>query len=166
MAATANRTRCAACGRPLPFADWTSGRPLCEPCARPLGALIREVESPPRAPAEEAAAYERILDDMPDALMDELIAALEAEARKLDGANPVAGVFAELDIGGTPRERRWAAWGFAAGFALNVGIAKWAQVASGAPLSEFLGPMLVGGAVAGATCAAIGWGLARLRQDA
>lgn len=166
MAATANHTRCTACRRPLPFADWTTGRPLCQSCSRPLGDLVREIQAPPRTPAEEAAAYERILDTMPDALMDELIAALEAEAQKLDQLNPVAGVLTELDLGRTPRERRWAAWGFAAGFALNIAIAKWAQVASAAPLSEFLAPMLIGGLVAGTTCAAIGWGLARLRSPA
>ncbi len=166
MAATAPRTRCAACSRPLPFADWTSGRPLCDACARPLAALREEVRAPHRSPAEEAAAYEQILAAAPDSLIDELVAALEAEARRLDAANPLAGVLAELDLGRTPRERRWAAWGFAAGFALNVGIAKWAQVASGAPISDFLGPILLGGLIAGATCAAIGWGLARLRQPA
>ncbi|MCL6645254.1 MAG: hypothetical protein K6U88_09825, partial [Dehalococcoidia bacterium] len=116
--------------------------------------------------ADDPAAFERIIDSVPDALIDELVAALEAEAARLDQANPVVGVLAELELGRTLRERHWAAWGFAAGFALNVGIAKWAQVASGAPVTDFIVPILVGGVIAGAACAAIGWGLARLRQPA
>jgi len=166
MPAAANRTRCASCGRALTFADWTRGRPLCDACARPLAALRRELEAPGPARADDPAAFERILESVPDSLVDELVAALEAEAAKLDQANPVVGVLAELELGRTPRERQWAAWGFAAGFALNVGIAKWAQVASGAPVTDFIVPILVGGVIAGAACAAIGWGLARLRQPA
>ncbi|WBL35177.1 hypothetical protein O0235_10290 [Tepidiforma flava] len=161
MAATAHRTRCSACGRALPFADWTRGRPLCEPCARPAAA--RRAAPPVPAPPPPA---DDLVDTVPDALIDELVAALEAEAAKLDQASPLAGVLAELELGRTPRERHWAAWGFAAGFALNAGIAKWAQVASGAPISDFLAPILIGGVVAGATCAAIAWGIARLRQPA
>ncbi len=161
MTATAHRTRCSACGRALRFADWTRGRPLCEPCARP--AVPRPV--PPPSPSALAPGDD-LIDAIPEAILDELVAALEAEASKLDQANPLAGVLAELELGRTPRERHWAAWGFAAGFALNAGIAKWAQVASGAPISQFLAPILIGGLFAGATCAVIGWGLARLRQPA
>jgi hypothetical protein len=35
---------------------------------------------------------------------------------------------------------------------------------SGGSMSEFAGPMLLGGVLAGLTCAAIGWGIARLRE--
>jgi hypothetical protein len=116
--------------------------------------------------AAQAEAYERLLDDIPDELIDELVAALEAEAARLESAplNPVREVIAELAIGNSPREVHWAAWGFAAGFAANVALAKYAQMTAGAPMSRFILPMLIGGVVAGATCAAIGWGLARLRQ--
>lgn len=31
-------------------------------------------------------------------------------------------------------------------------------------MSQFMAPLLIGGVVAGITCAAIGWGLARLRD--
>jgi hypothetical protein len=166
VAATTPSTRCRDCGRALAFADWTSGRPLCDACARPLGTIQRAPRVPARTPVGDARASDELLDAFPPALLDELVTALEAEAEKLDRAGPVAGVFAELEIGRTPRERHWAAWGFAAGFALNVGIAKWAQFASGAPTSEFIIPMVVGGVIAGATCAAISWGIARLRQPA
>ncbi len=71
---------------------------------------------------------------------------------------------AELGIGQSARERNWAAWGFAAGFATNTLIAKYAQMTSAAPMSQFIGPMLLGGVLAGAACGAIGWGLARLRE--
>jgi hypothetical protein len=94
------------------------------------------------------------------------VAALEAEAAKLppSSAHPVRGVFDELGVGRSVRERQWAAWGFAAGFAANVALAKYAQMSSSAPMSEFLGPLLIGGGVAGVCCAAIGWGLAKLRE--
>ncbi|MCC7366138.1 MAG: hypothetical protein IT303_17365 [Dehalococcoidia bacterium] len=71
-------------------------------------------------------------------------------------------VLDDIGIGRSPRELAWAAWGFAAGFTLNVGIAKYAQVSTDAPMTEFLVPMLIGGAVAGVTSAAIGWGLAKV----
>jgi hypothetical protein len=106
-----------------------------------------------------------MLDDIPDELVEELVAALEAEAARLAAtpANPVREVFAELGIGQSPRERHWAVWGFAVGFAANVALAKYVQMTTAAPMSQFIGPMLLGGMLAGATCSAIGWGFARLR---
>ena len=77
---------------------------------------------------------------------------------------PVRICLEELGIGRSQRELSWAAWGFAGGFGANVAIAKYAQMASGATMGEFIGPLLVGGIVAGACCAAIGWGLAKLRE--
>ena len=70
----------------------------------------------------------------------------------------------EIGFGRSAKEMQWAAWGFAGGFAVNVVLAKYAQMASGASMSAFLVPMLVGGAVAGLTCVAIGWGVAKLRD--
>ncbi|MCZ7578944.1 MAG: hypothetical protein M5U18_18615 [Dehalococcoidia bacterium] len=107
-----------------------------------------------------------MLDDIPDELVDELVAALEAEAARMPsaGPNPVREVLSELGLGRSPRERHWAAWGFAAGFAANIVIAKYAQMTTAAPMSQFIGPMLLGGLLAGATCSAIGWGFARLRE--
>lgn len=166
MTAAQARTRCTACGRPLPFADWSRGRPLCDPCARPPASAARTPETARPAPPPALADDAQLAAAIPDDLLDELVAALEAEARRLDSAGPLAGVLAELEVGRTSRERHWAAWGFAAGFALNVGVAKWAQVASGAPLADFLAPILLGGLLAGSVCAAIGWAAARLREPA
>jgi len=165
------RTRCTTCSRPLGFADWSNGSDRCQVCSaseRPdrfvAGPGARQA-SRRHDPAAESAAYERLLDDIPDELIDELVAALEVEAARLESspANPVREVIAELGIGRSPREVHWASWGFAAGFAANVALAKYAQMSAGAPMSGFIVPMLIGGLVAGATCAAIGWGLSRLR---
>jgi hypothetical protein len=118
--------------------------------------------------ADEAAAYERLLDDLPDELVDELVAALEAEAERLaqEQAPPtlVRGMLDELGMGRSPREGQWAAWGFAGGFAANVMLAKYAQMESSATMSQFIVPMLVGGVAAGLACAAIGWGAAKLKD--
>lgn len=113
--------------------------------------------------AASADAYERMLENVPDALIDELVAALEAEAAKDAPKSPVHEVLDEIGFGRSAAETHWAAWGFAGGFAVNVALAKYAQMASGGSMAEFLAPMLLGGVVAGLTCAAIGWGLARLR---
>ncbi|MEO8538610.1 MAG: hypothetical protein ABI577_02640, partial [bacterium] len=111
--------------------------------------------------------YERMLDAVPDELIDELVAALEAEAARLPATkSPVREVFDEIGIGRSARERHWASWGFAGGFAANVAIAKYAQMATGAPFSQFIVPLLIGGVVAGLCCSAIGWGAAKLREPA
>ena len=167
------RTRCANCGNVLRFEDFSAGGDRCVDCSRRpspqqeivRGPRIRRTNARTLQQQEEQA-YERMLDSLPDELVDELVAALEAEAARLPAspANPVRGVFAELGIGRSAVERQWAAWGFAAGFASNVALAKYAQMATGAPMSQFVGPLLIGGVVAGLCCSAIGWGLAKLRE--
>jgi hypothetical protein len=118
-------------------------------------------------------AYNQMVDEIPDELIDELLAALEAEAgarQRGETALPAAedtllhGVLDELGIGRSANQLPWTLWGFAAGFALNVVLAKYAQMTSGGSMTEFAGPMLLGGVLAGLTCAAIGWGIARLRE--
>ncbi len=171
--------RCSVCGTGLAFDDWARGQRRCEDCAR-LAALRGPAATyTPTAPAtpatgERAAAqqryqsYEKILDELPDELMNELVAALEAEARgdPLPGSTPFQDVIDEIGMGSSPRELQWTTWGFAAGFAVNVALAKYAQMSTSAPMSQFFGPLIVGGAVAGTVSAAIGWGIARLRDPA
>ena len=167
------RTRCSSCARVLSFEDFSGGGDRCRACARTAppsefvrGPRVRRTNARNLPRRNEAEEYERLLDGVPDELIDELVAALEAEAAKLppSPANPVRGVLDELGIGRSTRERQWAAWGFAGGFAANVVLAKYAQMASSAPMGDFIGPLLIGGAVAGLCCAAIGWGLAKLRE--
>ena len=163
------RTRSATCESVLTCEDFSAGNgKRCRACTARGGVVSRRKAPPQRhmSYADEAAEYERMLDSMPEELVDELVAALEAEAaRRSNGpASQVAEVLEELGIGRSQRELTWAAWGFAAGFGANVAIAKYAQMASEAPMSQFIGPLLIGGVVAGACCAAIGWGLAKLRE--
>lgn len=172
---TVSRTRCAGCGKGLGFDDWSSGSSRCASCARapagsgPAATFVR-TQSPAAArpaAAPSAEAYERLLESVPDELIDELVAALEAEAARTprtDTPNPVQEMLQEIGFGRSAREMQWAAWGFALGFAANVAMAKYAQMASGASMATFVVPMLAGGAIAGATCAAIGWGFAKLRD--
>lgn len=163
------RTRCTTCESILTFEDFSAGNgKRCRACAARGGIVQRRRQPEPAhsSYAEEAEAYERMLDSIPDELVDELVAALEAEAarRSTGPTSQVAEVFEELGFGRSQREVTWAAWGFAAGFGGNVAIAKYAQMASEAPMSQFIVPLLIGGVVAGACCAAIGWGLAKLRE--
>lgn len=169
------RTRCASCEKVMNFDDFATGGPRCVACSRIIRRQPRDqvVQGPRRRepPAAHTALddedYERMLDAIPDELIDELVAALEAEAAKRPATkSPVMEVLSDIGIGHTAKERHWAAWGFAGGFAANVAIAKYAQMATGAPLSEFLGPLLIGGVVAGLCCSAIGWGVAKLREPA
>ena len=179
MAETATRTRCASCGKGLPYEAWSRGATRCDTCARaprldgPAATYVRG-PVPSRAPAgsrpvrSESADYERILDEMPDELIDELVAALEAEVGRIEAEKSaprsvVEDVLQDIGFNRSPREWQWAAWGFSAGFGANVLLAKYAQMASGGTMSEFAGPLLLGGLVAGLTCATIGWGLAKLR---
>lgn len=177
MEDTLSRTRCRTCGRALSFDEWSSNGGHCDGCAPVIGGhgpaatYVRgpaTTRSPRRELADEAVAYERLLDELPDELVDELVAALEAEAARLaqEQAPPtlVRGVIEELGLGRSPREGQWAAWGFAGGFAANVMLAKYAQMESSAPMSQFITPMLIGGVVAGLACAAIGWGAAKLKD--
>jgi hypothetical protein len=167
------RARCASCGRGLPFEEWQRGTTVCRTCSN----VARHAPIP--APAgriplsSDYRAYNQMVDDVPDELLDELLAALESEAevRRLNPpATPTKAdsilrdVFDEIGAGKSQSEVPWAMWGFAGGFALNVVIAKYAQMSTGAPMGDFLLPMLLGGLIAGATCAAIGWGAARLRE--
>lgn len=168
------RTRCSACGKVLSFEDFSAGGNSCLACVSRPTAESPEFVRGPRVhrrnarnlPEHSKQSYEQFLDEIPDELIDELVAALEAEARKtpLSPTSPMREVFDEIGIGRSPREVQWAAWGFAAGFGANVAIAKYAQMASGAAMGQFIGPLLVGGVVAGLCCAAIGWGLAKLRE--
>ena len=173
---TLSRTRCAGCGKGLAFDDWSTGSSRCATCLHipaPSGPAATFVRGPSSASTaksqavESAEAYERLLANVPDELIDELVAALEAEAARtpvIGAPNPVQEVLQEIGFGRSAREMQWAAWGFAGGFAVNVALAKYAQMASGASMSAFLVPMLVGGGIAGITCAAIGWGFAKLRD--
>lgn len=110
-----------------------------------------------------------MLDEIPEELIDQLVRALEAEAaiRQTEPApadDPLRGLLEELGVGRSDRELPWAAWGFSIGFGGNVLLAKYAQMSSGESFGAFVVPMLLGGVVAGVACAAIGWGLARLRD--
>ena len=167
------RTRCGACGKVLSFEDFSAGGSTCLACAgrrRPSQEFVAgpriHRKNARNLPAHRQDSYEEFLDSVPEELIDELVAALEAEAARLPGlsAGPVRGVLDEIGIGRSPRERAWAAWGFAGGFGANVALAKYVQMTSGASMGEFVGPLLVGGVLAGLCCAAIGWGLAKLRE--
>lgn len=173
--------RCVSCNRGLGFEEWSRGLTRCPYCtavpnrARRAG---RRPSSPPPAAArvpgsDDAAAYERMLDDIPEELLDELVGMLEAEverrpalAARIATKEPSAtrAVIEEIGLGSSAREYWWAAWGFAGGFAGNVLLAKYAQMSASASMGEFAGPLLIGGVVAGSTCALIGWGLAKLRE--
>jgi len=187
MDETLARARCLDCGKGLSFADWSDGVRMCASCAassrmagpaatyvpgpRPSSAAPRPAEPAPlrRRVVDEAAEYERLLAELPDELVDEIVAALEAEAAKMAApTTPITAiqdVLEDIGFGQSPREWQWALWGFAGGFSANVLVAKYAQMQAGASMASFMMPMLVGGLVAGAACAAIGWGLARLRDQ-
>ncbi len=116
-------------------------------------------------------AYRQMVDETPDSLIDELTRALESEAsaRQQQPANDASddlfrGVAREAGFGTTRVEFAWATWGFCAGFAANVLLMKYVQMSMGAPLGAVIAPMIFGGLLAGATCAAIGWGIAKLRE--
>lgn len=177
MPANASLSRCTSCGRRLPFERWSAGHDACAGCdlagAAPAAVFERSAGTALVAPdvhralAEEYARYERVLDELPDELVDELVAALEGELearRRAPGPGLIGDALDEIRAGRAAGELRWAGWGFTAGFAANVLLAKYAQVTSGGTMGEFLAPMLLGGVVAGGACAAIAWGVARLRS--
>lgn len=180
--AEAALARCAVCGMALPFERLSRGQRRCDACAR-LAALrgpaATYTRSRPSAPTPGASAgartaagsqYQRleaILDQLPNDLVGEIAAALEAEARGDPlPATPLREAIDEFGFGRSPRELQWTSWGFAAGFAANVAVAKYAQMATSAPMSDFIAPLLLGGLVAGCTCGVIGWGIAKLRDRA
>ena len=169
------RARCTGCGRGLPFEEWQRGTTECRTCSvSPVSARRASFQAEPPTPlATDYRAYNQMVDEIPDELIDELLVALEAEAgtRKAAGSLPrsredslLHGVLDEIGIGRSSNELPWTLWGFAIGFALNVCLAKYAQMASGGSMGQFLAPMMVGGLLAGLTCGAIGWGIARLRE--
>ncbi len=158
------RSRCASCRRILSFDEWSSGYELCAGCARNRnapGPAAMFVHGP--APARSPAAAP----DLPEEIFAELLAALEAEARSPSAPQQGAlrEVLSEIGIQRSARQLQWTAWGFAAGFAGNVAVAKYAQMTTGAPMGQFVGPLIIGGVVAGAACALIGWGFSRLRES-
>ena len=177
--AEATLTRCMVCAVALPFQRSSRGQHRCDACAR-LGALRGPAATfsrtpGPAAPRQAARAtaraqyqqLEAILDQLPEDLVGEIAAALDAEARGDPlPATTLRAAIDEIGIGRSPRELRWTTWGFAAGFAANVAVAKYAQMATSAPMSDFVGPLLLGGLVAGCTCGLIGWGIAKLRDRA
>lgn len=169
------RSRCSACGNVLRFEDFSAGGSACLACARLRPAPSSEfVRGPrihrPNARNLPAARYipheDDYLDSMPEELVNELVAALEAEVarRPITTSNVVLDVLDDIGLGHSTLEKQWAAWGFAGGFAANVLMAKYAQMSSAAPIGQFIGPMLFGGCLAGVCCAAIGWGFAKLRE--
>lgn len=184
------RARCVGCGRGLGFEEWSRGLDRCPYCSkvpnRARAGARREpppqtrgrVEAPPARRAAAAPApgpvddYGALLDEIPEDLLDELVEMLESEvasrpalAQKLVKPAPataVAEVIDEIGIGHSVREWWWAAWGFAGGFAINIFVAKYAQMTTGTTMADMLAPLLIGGVVAGSACAVIGWGLAKL----
>lgn len=162
--------RCASCGGGLAFAAYQRGETLCHVCLQmqdepgatfapgPKARAI--VTRPRRAPAQA----------VPDELLDELILSLqqsEGIAEQVptpQGRETVREVLRDIGVGESDRELPWAAWGFALGFVANVGVAKYAQISTGATMTEFIPAFIVGGVVAGAACGAIGWAIARLKS--
>ncbi len=169
------RSHCVTCGRRLGFDEWSRGLDRCPYCT---SVPNRRRAARKRAPRQRAATaaytndYLQLLDEIPDELIDELAAMVDAEvgrrphlAAKLTGAQSGSeSITDEIGFGQTSREFHWAAWGFAGGFGLNVVLAKYAQVSANAAMDEFIAPMLLGGLVAGLAGAAIGWGAAKLRE--
>ena len=120
------------------------------------------------SPAPEGDEFARLLDELPDELVEELATALEAAAAPEtppDDESAVRSFLAEVDFGSDPRESYWAVWGFSIGFGANVAMAKLAQMSTSAPMADLFVPIIVGGLIAGGAGAAIGWGLAKLRES-
>jgi len=174
---TSAAARCSDCGRGLAFEEWTHGNQRCSICRASDPAATRTGAQPgenlggiPAAP-RGYRAYQALVDEVPEELIDELAAALEEEAAarrsspRGDAADSLfASLASDIGIGTTGGQLQWTSWGFVAGFAVNVGLMKYAQMATGVPMSAVMMPMFAGGLVAGVTCAVIGWGLSRLRE--
>jgi hypothetical protein len=170
QAATAARARCIACGSGLSFAAWSRGEELCPVCDQveaapaamyvPAPRQVRPAVAPVSAPVVHGG------NSLPDEMFEDLVAALEAEAARAPQSQVQAAlhdVLEEVGFGRDSHEMSWAAWGFAGGFAVNLAMAKYAQMATDASMTEFIPAFVFGGAIAGATCAAIGWALAKLK---
>ena len=165
------RARCTSYGNGLGFEDWSQGRDRCRACSSGAKHEQRAYVPGPgpsrvdlASPAPSGSEFAQLLDE----LVAELVSALESAAQTTpprESESAISGLFAEIGFGSDPRESLWAAWGFAAGFGLNVIVAKFAQMSAGSPMSELLTPIMVGGIVAGAAGAGIGWGLAKLRES-
>lgn len=111
-----------------------------------------------------------MVDEVPDELMEELARALDDEANSrhavtgTEDASLLRGVAQELRLGRSKGEFQYAFLGFAGGFAINVGLMKYVQMSSSATLDAVFAPMFLGGLMTGATCAVIGWGIAKLKE--
>ena len=180
---TLGGTRCSSCGAGVPFEDWSRGKRRCDSCTNepqfrePAATFVRGPSAQTAANGayaartargDMAASYatnERILDDLPDSLLDEILAALEQEVPASEAPRTgVLDIISEIGIGTSAREWQYALWGFAAGFTGNVALAKYAQMSSGAAMADFVGPIVFGGVVAGGAGALIGWAISKLRE--
>jgi hypothetical protein len=169
------RARCVACGTGLSFEAWSQGNDRCAACSsKATSETYSYVPGPASAglnlasPAPDSDEFARLLEDLPDELVEELASALEAAAlpeSPRQDESAVGGFLAEVGFGSDPREPVWAAWGFSVGFAVNVAVAKLAQMSTSAPMSDLFVPIIAGGLVAGGAGAVIGWGLAKLKES-
>ena len=161
--------RCDACANGLDFESWASGAARCRRCAAESGSTIDYVVGPgpaevPRAPVDDEAWVGDLPPEMFDQIAEELLRTERETAARQPSASVLRQLLAELDLSASAKETRWASWGFAAGFAGNAAVAKYAQMTTDASMSDFIAPMVLGGLVAGATAGVIGWGAARLRE--
>lgn len=176
--ASGSKTRCASCARALGFEDWSAGKGRCSRCldrgdfAPPGGRVHTRAPSPAALTPQPSGyrAYQRMVDQVPDELMEELARALDEEETIRKSITPgpddslFRGVAQELQLGRSRAEFQYAFLGFASGFAANVGLMKYVQMSSGATLDAVFAPMFLGGLMTGATCAVIGWGIAKLKE--
>ncbi len=151
MSETSVRARCSRCGRGLSFEEWQRQSSRCSACL------------PPSPTAGDAGRYVDLVDEVSDELLDELLEMLREEERRR------AAERAAVEPGGTlldvtERDVRWAIWGFIAAFTANAALAKAAQLQSGAPFSEIVVPLLLGGVTAGAVGAVLGWAVSKVRE--
>ncbi len=162
--------RCGSCGGGLAFAAYQRGETLCHVCLQMQDEPDATFAPGPKARAIVTRSRRAQPATVPDELIDELIASLQHSEAALanvpagPGRETVREVLRDIGVGENDRELPWAAWAFAIGFTANIAVAKYAQVTSGATMTEFVPAFIVGGIVAGTVCGAIGWGLARLRS--
>ena len=185
MAVDASPTtaRCEVCANGLDFESWAAGTTTCRRCATAgpridyvVGPELDRVvgpgppeSAPVPAPAldEENAWLSELPPEMFDEIADELLRKEREPAGRAAEEAPRSGIqqlLSEMDLSSSARATRWAAWGFAGGFAGNAAVAKYAQMTTEASMSDFVAPMVIGGLVAGATAAVIAWGAAKLRE--
>ncbi len=161
------RARCEGCGTGLSYHAWEQGHTLCRMCVQ-VGTAPAATFIPVQRTGVPARPRRVAPPPNQDDLIDQLIASLETESALSQGqsaqSDSMRGVLQDIGFGQSSSELPWAAWGFAAGFTLNVVVAKYAQMTSGASMGEFMPAFVVGGIIAGAACAGIGWGIAKLRE--